>query len=269
MLRKSKKLLTMPVISLEDGQNLGRVRGLVIDTQNLEIAALTIHQRGWFSETRVIPFDRVRNVGEHAITVDKSSSIERASQLPQIAGLIKQSIPLVGARVITEDGTVLGTVEEFIFEPTGKIHSLEISGSFLENLVKGRASLACSVVSTVGKEAVIVHAGVKEQLIRVGNALHDSVKTARDTGSKVLDTGSKVLDSGGKLLDQTLQTTRKWGQTISKSVENLLTDEQKKSASHRNGNDGVADSSEIPAELLTPGDIQSGVTPADEQKPPG
>ncbi|MHB1126035.1 MAG: PRC-barrel domain-containing protein [Bacillota bacterium] len=268
MLRKSKKLLNMPVISLEDGQQLGRVRGLVVDTQNLEIAALTVHQRGWFSETRAIPFNRVRNVGEHAITVDKSSCVERASQMPQIAGLIKQAVLLVGARVITEDGTVLGTVEEFIFEPSGKIHSLEIAGTFLENLVKGRASLTCSAVSTVGKEAVIVHAGVKEQLVRAGNALQDSVKTARDTGSKVLDTGSKVLDTGTKFLDQTVQATRKLGQTISKSVEGLLSDEQKRSASHPNGDDGVADSSQIPTELLTPGDIQPLETHSEEQKTP-
>ena len=55
MLEKSKTLLSMRIISLEEGQQIGRVRGIVVDPEHLSIAALVTDKQGWFGDFKVVP----------------------------------------------------------------------------------------------------------------------------------------------------------------------------------------------------------------------
>ncbi|MBC7335602.1 MAG: photosystem reaction center subunit H, partial [Clostridia bacterium] len=50
MLVKSRKLLAMPVVSLADGQQLGRVRALVVDPRALAVVALALEEKDIFKE---------------------------------------------------------------------------------------------------------------------------------------------------------------------------------------------------------------------------
>jgi len=75
MLAKSKTLLSMQIISLEEGKHIGRVRGIVVDPDSFTIAALITDKQGWFGDYKVVPFDRVMSIGDHAVTIDQKSSI--------------------------------------------------------------------------------------------------------------------------------------------------------------------------------------------------
>lgn len=139
MFAKSKTLLSMRIISLEEGQQIGRVRGIVVDPDNFTIAALVTDKQGWFGDYKVVPFEKVISIGDHAITIDKKSSIEKPSNLPEIAKLMKHKLPILGAKVFSESGTLLGIVDELLYETeNGAIDSLEISGRLLESLLPGK-----------------------------------------------------------------------------------------------------------------------------------
>ena len=47
-MQKSKRFEAMPVISLEEGRQIGTVKGLVVDPAARKVAALIIEQKGWF-----------------------------------------------------------------------------------------------------------------------------------------------------------------------------------------------------------------------------
>ncbi|MGB9791471.1 MAG: PRC-barrel domain-containing protein [Thermacetogeniaceae bacterium] len=186
-MRKSRDFLSLPVVSLEEGREIGRVRSLVINPSTGEVAALMVQSRGLFGEQKAIPYQRVVSAGSNALTVQKASSAEKLASLPQILNLIKEAVHLKGARVITEGGTVLGVVEEFLIDPaTGKIAALEIAGRLNDKILKRRAILPASEVRTIGRDVVVVHNGAEEALTPGESPLAEGIKNLKEGANRIL-----------------------------------------------------------------------------------
>ena len=113
---KSKKFIGMPVISLEEGQRIGKIKELVVNPTTKVVVALLIEQKGWFKDQKFIPYSKVCSVGNDAITIEQSSSVQKGTSLPDIVQLTKNKFTIIGCKVIAENGTVLGVVEEFFVD---------------------------------------------------------------------------------------------------------------------------------------------------------
>lgn len=185
-MKKSRHFLSMPIISLTEGQKIGSVRGLVVNPRKMEVSALLVDQKGFFKEQRVIPYTKVNSVGDNAITVDRSNNAEKVVNLPEIVSLIKDKVSLIGSKVITEKGRVLGVVEEFYVDTeTGKVLSLEITGSFLQGLFKGRARLDIDDLVTMGKDVVIASGGAEDRLMAIDTGITETLKSVVDSTSNL------------------------------------------------------------------------------------
>ncbi len=174
----------MPIISVKEGQQIGSVRGLIINPTNLEVAALLVDQKGLFKEQRVIPYSKVISVGDQAITIDKIASAEKVVNLPETISLVKDRIPIINAKVITENGKALGIVEEFdIDTTTGKIIGIEIASNFVSGLFKGRGFLASCHLVTMGKDVIIAVGGAEDSLTPVETGISETLKNVMDSTS--------------------------------------------------------------------------------------
>lgn len=184
---RSKKLLTLPVISLSDGEELGKVQGVVIDPERISLAAFILdYRKGFLKEPRVIPFEQITSFGDYAITIKDSSACERASQLPHLGSLFRRPPRLLGAKVLTEDGNLLGSVDEFTFDPvSGKIDGIELTNSFLNSLVHGKTMLAGNAILTIGKNAIIVKAGTQGSPVKEDSPLSETGKSVKETTKKL------------------------------------------------------------------------------------
>jgi len=212
-MRKSKRLVSTPVISLEEGRQIGAVKGLVIDPAGKRVAALVIEQKGWFKEQRFIPYHKVHSVGGDAITIEKTSGVERASGLPEIVKLSKEKVGLIGARIVAENGTALGYVDEYYIDlATGTIAGLEFSGNLVNSVLKGRTFLDIAHVRTLGKEVVIIANDGLDNIFKLEGGLQESVKNVRE--------------STGHLWESTVQKTRELGASLNKSLEKVRKDKK-------------------------------------------
>jgi len=220
MERPSKKTISLPVISVSEGQQLGSVKGLVVDPEKKEVIAFIIDQKGWFKENKIIPFNRVRSIGENAITVDKSGTAEKPANLPQILKLIKTPTSLINSKVVTVTGTNLGHIAEYWFHPTGQITKLELNGGLLEGLFKGKASLPAHEIITIGKDVIIVKEGAENRLESTERPLQNTVKEFKSVTTKAWET--------------TVSTSQKLGQTIAHSIGKLTEEEEKLSKDEEN-----------------------------------
>lgn len=212
-MQKSKRFASMPVISLEEGQQIGVVKGLVVDPLGKKVAALIIEQKGWFKEQRFIPYHKIHSVGSDAITIEKTSGVERAASMPNIVKLLKDKVGIIGTRIVAENGTVLGYVDEYYVDlATGTIAGLEFSGNFINSMIKGRAFLDIAYVRTLGKEvAVVTNEGI-ENIFKLDGGLQDTVKTIRE--------------STGQFWESTVQKTRDLSTNINKSLEKVKKDKK-------------------------------------------
>ncbi len=191
-MRKSRKFISMPIVSLEEGIQIGAAKNIVIDPSKMEVAAIIIDQRGWFREQKIIPYTKVRSIGDDAITIDQSSNVQRTMSLPHILKLIKENVNPVGVKVITENGTVLGVVDEYyIDEKTGKIKCFEISGKFLESLFKGKALMSADHIRTLGSDIIVVNEGTEAHLEKIDGGLNETIHSLKESTSTLWETTKK------------------------------------------------------------------------------
>lgn len=185
---KSKKFIGMPVISLEEGQHIGKIKDLVINPTTKMVAALLIEQKGWFKEQKFIPYSKVASVGDDVATIEQSTSVQKGTNLPEIVQLTKDKYSLIGCNVIAENGRVLGQVEEyFIDATTGNILGLEISSSMLSSLISGRAFLDVALIRTIGKELIVTNNDAPDKLAKLEGGLKETVISLKHTGDSLLE----------------------------------------------------------------------------------
>jgi len=210
-MRKSKQFESMPVISLEEGQQIGRVKSLVIDPANKKVAALIIDQKGLFKEQRFIPYEKVKSAGNDVITIEKTVHVERGASLPDIVKLVREKIDIIGAKLVTENGSLLGHVDEYYVElATGNIAGVAFSSNLINTMLKGHAFLDIAYVRTLGKEVVIVTDEAMDNIIKLDGGLKETVKNFRE--------------STGQIWENTLQKTKDLGKNLNKSIEKVKRD---------------------------------------------
>lgn len=202
-MRKSKQFLSMPVISLEEGQQIGTVKGLVVDPSRKRVAALAVDQKGWFKEYRYIPFERLHSVGEDAITVERSTAVHRGTALPEIPKLVKEKVEIIGARIVAENGTILGQVDEYYVDlTTGDLIGLEFSGNFLSGLVRGKAFLDINYVLTLGRELIVCSNEALNGAVKMDGGLQETVGNLRESTTHLLEVTREKTRSLGTLLNR-------------------------------------------------------------------
>ncbi len=211
-MRKSKKFASMPVISLEEGRQIGTVKGLVVDPGSKKVAALIIEGKGWFKEQKFVPFHKIHSVGDDAVTIEKTSGADKAAGLPDVIKLLKEKINITGTKMVAENGSVLGYVDEYYVDTgTGDITGLEFSGSFINGVISGRAFLDISYVRTLGTEVVIISNEGPENILKLDGGLQETVKNIRE--------------STGQFWENTIQKTKNLGAGFNKSPDKSKKDE--------------------------------------------
>jgi len=177
-MKPSREFLSLPIISLREGQQIGNVKNLIIDASEKTIAALVIDPKGFFKDQRIIPYSKVVSVGSDAITIDKESQVEKSSNLPEILNLIKEKLSIIGTKVMTESGKTLGVAQEYYIDPaTGEVTDIELSGGKLEGLFSGKALLSAKSVLTIGHDVIIAEKGSEGNLIVAKQGLNHTMRS--------------------------------------------------------------------------------------------
>ncbi|RJE47802.1 MULTISPECIES: PRC-barrel domain-containing protein [unclassified Dehalobacter] len=191
----SKKILSLSIISLKEGQQIGFVRNIVIDPKAKAVAALVVDPKGFFKEQRIIPYNRVVSIGENVITVSTENQAEKATNLPDILELLKEKTAIIGTKVITASGKTLGIIEEFYIDTeSGMISSLDISGGKIEGFFKGKASLNADDILTIGSDVVVAVKGCEERLELFTKGINDNVKSLIQIASQKASRKSQDLN---------------------------------------------------------------------------
>jgi uncharacterized protein YrrD len=151
-LKKNSEILGLPVISITEGSELGRVKCLVINPLKGAIAAMVIEDDNWYKVgAKLLPFSAIIGVGENAITIENSTSIVPIINDPEIEKLLDKNIKVIGAKVITQRGSFQGRVIEYSVDESGIIHSCKV-----EDLNEGVSQIEGQRILTFGKEIMII-----------------------------------------------------------------------------------------------------------------
>lgn len=112
-----KQLEGIAILSVAVGEKLGAVDDMILDTQELRLAALRLTSGGLLhKEHHYVPISAIRSLGTDAVMVSEATALqatpgERASGYHSLEELGK-------LKVVTADGTCLGALATVHLDPS-------------------------------------------------------------------------------------------------------------------------------------------------------
>lgn len=152
-MRRIEDLLGMPLVSVAEGRQVGKLKGLEIDMRDGRVAYLRFEGEG--RAGGVVPWGAVRSVGADAITIESLSAVLDAVPHADLPNLTAQ----VGDRpVVTESGTRIGTITGYdLDELTGRIADYRLpNGGLLGRLTGSEVRFGHADIVSFGRDAIVV-----------------------------------------------------------------------------------------------------------------
>lgn len=150
-MKKSTQITGLPIISILDGNQVGKVKSLVINPDKGSVDFLTIEHEDFQVSVKAIPFKKVVGIGEYAVTVDSESAVIDLNEIPIANQLVNKKIKITNTRVMTRKGELIGEViEYFVDQDSGHILGMQLKLSDKE------VALSTESVVTFGKDIIIV-----------------------------------------------------------------------------------------------------------------
>ncbi|WP_461200202.1 PRC-barrel domain-containing protein [Anoxybacillus sp. TBDG-1] len=159
-MKSSTQVIGLPVISIQNGVQLGQVKSLVVNPEKGTVDFLIVDQENWEISMKAIPFRNVIGIGEFAVTVEEERAVLDLNVIPIANELVNKKIAIKQAKVMTRKGQLLGEATEFyIDEETGQITGIEVQIGNDCRVVRA------DHVITYGKELLIVHEDAQQTVV--------------------------------------------------------------------------------------------------------
>ena len=156
-MKNRKQVLELPIISISDGEQLGKVKGLIINPEKFSVDFFTVEEENWQVSVRAIPFRKIIGIGESAMMVEQSDSVIDLNEIPFINQLINKQVHLIGSQVLTRKGDLLGKISDYFFnDETGQLDTLLINSENQELF------FPIENVLSFGKQRVIINDSLQE-----------------------------------------------------------------------------------------------------------
>lgn len=160
-MRKRKELQGLAVVDVTGGKKLGAVGDLVVSPDTGRIVALTLNGGMLGGAGSYVPIEDVRAIGPDAVTVADENVARPDSEMPDgLRAARDASRALAGKKVVTENGSLLGTVSDYLVDESAlRVTGLTLGGG----LLSGEDALSADRIVSLGPDAIIATDSDTEQ----------------------------------------------------------------------------------------------------------
>lgn len=189
----ASKILGLPVISFDNGEKLETVEDIIYSDKSNSVIALLVRTGGAFSTSQVLPFNKIRSLGEDAIIVSSADTIVNIDTVEDIHQSLKDQVNVRGKIIMTEDGKNLGVVSDLAIDPvSGKVLGYQASGGIFHDLYEGKPYVPAPITIKVGRDVVFVPS-------ETANIMESQVgglkKAAQEAATATTEVASKAKDA--------------------------------------------------------------------------
>lgn len=155
-MKTTQEIIGLRIISIADGTQLGYVKDVLLNSLGGLMDFLVVDQPSDYFGAKVIAFNDLLGIGEFAVTVPNHEVIQDVAQIPAVQDLLRQNVRVIGTKVLTKKGQLIGEVQELLIdEENGKITACLYRTSDGKDFEVGGDQ-----VITFGKELLIVEANL-------------------------------------------------------------------------------------------------------------
>jgi uncharacterized protein YrrD len=163
-MKKTQKILGLPIISISDGTEVGKVKSIIINAEKGAIDYIVVDSGIQIFSARVIPNEDVLGIGEYALTIENEGVITDISRIPAAIQLLQKDIQVKGTKVLTKKGRLIGEIGDIYIDENDncRITGLE----FIADITQKKIRLIPSdSVITFGKNLTVVKEDVEASLL--------------------------------------------------------------------------------------------------------
>lgn len=163
-MKKTQKILGLPIISISDGLEVGKVKSIIINADKGAIDYIVVDGGIQIFSARIIPTEDVLGIGEYALTIENESVITDISSIPAAIQLLQNDIRVKGTKVLTKKGSLIGEIGDIYIDDNDncKITGLEFIADITQKKIR---LIPRDAVITFGKNLTVVKEGIEASLL--------------------------------------------------------------------------------------------------------
>jgi len=173
-MKKSQQIIGLPIISISDGNEVGKVKNIIINSEKGTIDYFVVDSGIQALSTRVIPTANVLGIGEYAMTILNPEAISDISKIPAAIELLQKNITVKETKVLTKKGSLIGeTGDIFIDVDNG---CLIVGIEYIADITQKKVRIIPrSSVITYGKTLLVVEDDIHDKLCDDPSSLAESI----------------------------------------------------------------------------------------------
>lgn len=219
-MKKTQKILGLPIISISDGTEVGKVKSIIINAEKGAIDYIVVDSGIQIFSARVIPTEDVLGIGEYALTIENEGVITDISRIPAAIQLLQKDIQVKGTKVLTKKGRLIGEIGDiYIDENDGcSITGLE----FIADITQKKVRLIPSdSVITLGKNLTVVKEDVEASLLDTPLQLgaEDRLSDFEKKNSPILEADDRITLADSVISASAEENAYNDAWTVEKPVE--------------------------------------------------
>jgi uncharacterized protein YrrD len=174
-MKKSKEIIGLPIISISDGTEVGKVKTVIINAEKGAIDYVVVDSGIQILSAKVIPTEYVLGIGEYALTIENEDAINDISKIPAAIDLLQKNIQVKGTKVLTKKGRLIGEIGDIYVNEDD--HCSIIGLEFIADITqKNVRIIPRDSIITFGKNLVVVKDDVEATLLNSASQITNSVE---------------------------------------------------------------------------------------------
>lgn len=163
-MKKTQKILGLPIISISDGLEVGRVKSIIINADRGAIDYIVVDSGIQIFSARVIQTQDVLGIGEYALTIENNGVITDISKIPAAIQLLQNDIRVKGTKVLTKKGRLIGEIGDIYIDDNDncRITGLEYIADITQKQIR---LIPRDAVITFGKNLTVVKEDIEALLL--------------------------------------------------------------------------------------------------------
>ena len=196
MLITHNQLLAKPVMSLQTGAEIARVKTILLDPRNLVVIGYELEGKMLDEHPSFLRVDEIREFGTLGFIVDSSDDFVGLEDVIKVREVYDFHFELIGLDVIEQTGTKLGKVHGYTVDPSAyAVQQLIVRRPLLKSFTDTELTIHRSQIVEVSDTKVVVRSAAHKDEIPVSQAIRSYANPFRQPGSAQPDTIGRPEDN--------------------------------------------------------------------------
>jgi sporulation protein YlmC with PRC-barrel domain len=161
-MRLASELINKPVITVKEGQEIGKVQDFYLDQRLTQLVAIYLDSGGFLSsEENVISWSDVVTVGQDAILVKDAAGVTDVAGAEGIITYIRRA-EIGGRQITTPGGTKIGRVGDVVLDDDAHIIGLSLTNIQVSGPIAASKAINRTAIVDFGHENGVMTADLAE-----------------------------------------------------------------------------------------------------------